>query len=113
MQLTKLQLQVVQFYLDHRHHAPKWSEFLRLFGRTLVVWAITGVVGSYLCAALGGQPMAWLVAGMMIGATLREVRHYHAVRQLWPATTAIIDWKRAERLVAAQKRSEPPNSNVS
>ena len=100
MKLTGPQLRTVRYYLQHRDHAPTWGGFLRGFARTLVLWAVVGVAGGYLCVALDRPMFAYLLAGMLVGAALREVRQHHHVSRAWPAIAAIVDWERAQALVA-------------
>jgi hypothetical protein len=101
MKLTDPQLRTVRYYLKHRDHAPTWAGFFRRFARTLFLWTITGVVGSYVCVVMGLPMLAFLLVGMLVGAALRELRQHHHVSQSWPAVAAIVDWKRAQELEAA------------
>ena len=107
MQLTGPQLRTVRYYLDHRYHAPTWAGFLRRFARVLVLWAAVGAVGGYMCVAAGVPMVAWLLAGMLVGAALRDARHHSHVSRAWPAIAAIVDWERAEALAEAQRHAEP------
>ncbi len=109
MQLTGQQLRTVRYYLDHRDRPPTWAGFLRRFARVLVLWVVVGVAGCYLCVVAGLPTVAWLLAGMLVGAALREARQHHHVSRAWPAIAAIVDWDRAQALAGAgsEKHAEP------
>jgi hypothetical protein len=100
MQLTGPQLRTLRWYLDHRHSPPTFGGFLRRFARVLVLWVAVGVVLSLVAIQIGWPELAYLFAGLVLGAILREARLHVSATQIWPAIAAAIDWERTERLVA-------------
>ena len=106
MRLTGPQLRTLRWYLEHRDTPPTFGVFLRRFARVFVLWVACGVLCASAFARIGLPEAAYLIAGVFLGATLREIRqHVWAVR-VWPAIAAVVDWERAARLVAeAEQRT--------
>jgi hypothetical protein len=51
--------------------------------------------------------VAWFLAGMLVGAAIREARQHHHVSRVWPAIAAIVDWDRAQALAGAGSARQP------
>lgn len=100
IQLTRPQVRFLRYYLNHRNQPPTIGDFLRKFGRTLLLWVVFAIASSWYCVARGMPGMAYLLIGLFAGAGLREIRQLLWTMQVWSAAVAITDWRRVEELLS-------------
>ena len=106
MQLTGPQVRTLRWHLEHRDSPPTWGGFLRRFARVLILWVACAALCAVTFVRIGLPECAYLMGGVFLGAALREVRQYRWAVSIWPAIAAVMDWERAERLVAkAEQRT--------
>jgi len=102
MQLTKEQRRNLELYARYRSAPPTLWQLFRLNARRyLLVAALLAIV--FLLAPLAGtQSLAYLAAGMLLGAIVRDIGTFWRFVRVWPATAAVLDWERVETLVAEE-----------
>jgi len=99
MRLTKHQRFTLAFYLDHRDRPPTSGEFFRRYALALFLRVLIVAVSAVACDVANIPSIGFLVAGLLIGATLRDWRHYYYTMHVWPLIQAIVEWERAARLL--------------
>ncbi len=100
MQLTKEQQQNLELYAKYRISPPTFWELFRLNLPRYVVFAALIAIVFFLVQFGAPQAVAWLGAGLLLGAILRDVGTFWRFVRVWPATAAVIDWDRVEALLS-------------
>jgi hypothetical protein len=93
----------------YRTERPTLGERLRLSAGFVIVLLLPVVIASALFIALGVPSAVLVLAGVYLGAIMREIGHQRMFLQWWPMTREITDWARVER---ALKDGETPASGA-
>lgn len=99
MKLTKFQASLLSYYHQNRDRqitvwgilATAWKNYIVLM---LLVFAIV-VVAWY----LDWLVISYLVAGLVVGALLRDIGYAHRSTKFWPVLMSIIEWRKVEELL--------------
>ena len=102
----RLQLVIVRKLIRARLKPPTIASLLLLWP-SLPGLAFVGVVSVVALVALGlPSPVSILIAGMFLGAALRDVGIAVRAARYWPIRQDLFDWRRidslAENMTAAQ-----------
>src|SRR4051812_30364167 len=100
MQLTGPQIRALRWHLENRNSPSTLGRFLQRFARVLVLWVACAALSAVVFVRIGLPEGAYVTAGAFLGAALREFRQHRWGVSVWPAIAAVVDWDRAERLVA-------------
>jgi hypothetical protein len=104
MELTGPQLRTLRWYLEHRDGPPTLGGFLRRSTRMFILWVACGVLCTALFTQIGMPEGVYVIVGMFLGGSLREIRQHNWAVQVWPAVAAVVNWELVERLVAEAGR---------
>jgi len=110
IQLTRSQIRLLRYYLDHRNQPPTVVDFLRKFGLVLLLWVAFAAASCWYCFSKGMPEFAYVLIGLFAGAILREIRQLIWTMQVWPAAVAITDWRRVEELLAGSTGNAEPGA---
>lgn len=105
MKLNKLQILSLQRMQRYRTESPTLGHRLRLCSGFMIFLLVPIVAGSALAISIGITPAVLVLAGVYVGAVMREVGQQRMFLQWWPITREITDWGRVEQ---ALKDGETP-----
>lgn len=100
MRLTGPQIRTLRWHVEHRNKPPTLGGFFRDSARIMVLWIACAIFCIAYFTFVSLPEGAYVCGGAFLGAILREVRQYRWAVSVWPAIAAVMDWERAERLVA-------------
>ncbi|MDZ4687102.1 MAG: hypothetical protein SH850_18655 [Planctomycetaceae bacterium] len=99
MPLTKLQLSALRFYSAHRDRAPTLLGMAQRMAVNYCLRVVIAAVAAVACEMMGVPMIGFLVVGMLIGGTLRDVGISIRTTQIWPVLLAVLDWNRIDQLL--------------
>jgi glutaredoxin len=111
MQLTKLDVAVLERLRKYRTVAPTLGERLRAMSAWTVLVLMLCVAATVALARLDLPGVAFLSAGMFLGSLCRDIASQQRFVKAWPLNNEIMDWARAEQLLSEAKtapRAELP-----
>lgn len=103
MKLTKFQESLLSYYQQNRESqltilsilSSAWKSYLVLIvlvaGIIVIAWYLDWLMITY------------LVAGLVIGALLRDIGYAHRSAKFWPVLMSIIEWRKVEELLNKEK----------
>jgi hypothetical protein len=97
--LTRFQRKSLTWYLKYHDKPPTLG---RLLLRSWWIHAIMLIVGVGIAASLfylGMPSIGMLGLGMMLGAVLRDIRHFRNTVMVWLVLEQVIDWGRIKQLL--------------
>jgi len=99
MNLTKLQKRNLEMYNHYRSSPPTYKFlFRRNLKRYLISLALVILVLTITTEGL--RPFAWIILGMFINSTLKDVGIFRRFIHLWPVTSAVLNWEQIDKLLA-------------
>ena len=105
MKLNKLQITSLQRMQKYRMELPTLGERLRLASGFMILLLVPVAIASALSISIGIPSAVFALAGVYIGAIVREVGQQRMFLQWWPLTREITDWGKVEQ---ALKDGETP-----
>ena len=103
MQLTRLQRQVLSLYLTYRDRAPTMGTLMRRAVKYQAPLITIALVTSVFTSSIGMLSISFLLAGMLVGALLRELGTFHRFLQLWPAMVQGLDWECVREILGSEE----------
>jgi glutaredoxin len=104
MKLNPLQLASLKRLRQYRDAPPAMRERVRMgllvSLALLVPFALAGAVFLW----LGARGSLFLLAGIFLGAAVREIGHQRRFAQWWPFHREITDWNKVDELLAAAEQ---------
>ena len=99
MKLTKFQESLLSFYQQNRDRqitiwwilSSAWKNYILLI---LLVTAIVAIAWY-----LDWLMITYLVAGLVVGALLRDIGYAQRSSKFWPVLMSIIEWRKVEELL--------------
>ena len=109
-QLTPAACAQLRFFLRFRDRPlTVWGQFAANRGKYLFLLAFT-CAGAALLYLAGGPTAAALIVVASATAVVRDIGLFRRAALGWPVTRSVIDWRRVERLLAAD--GTPPADNA-
>ena len=103
MQLTSSERRVLATYQSLHGTQPTMVSLLsKVWWRYLLLIALAVIVILVLPTAL-----AYLAAGIILGAVVRDLRRYWEIAQMWPMYEEVLDWDEIEALLTADQLPRP------
>ena len=79
------------------------GQFLRINARKYILYGLYFVVALASLAVLGMWIGFYLVLGLFLGSSLRDLGWVRASRRTWPFTMRVVNWDLVEQLAAHER----------
>jgi glutaredoxin len=111
MQLTKLDAAVLERLCKYRAVAPTLGERLKAMSAWTGLVLLLCVAATVALARLDLPGVAFIPAGVFLGALCRDIASQQRFVKAWPLNNEVMDWARVEQLLATAKtapQAPPP-----
>jgi len=109
MQLSKTQRRNLELYATYHSEPPTFGKLFRLnLGRYLVITVLL-ILLLILTNNTAMQSLSLIAIGIFIGVLIRDITRFLYFIRVWPATSAVIDWKQLDALLRKNDMDENKN----
>ncbi len=109
MPLTALQRTVLERYRTFRVSPPTLWRMMALASRNHAILSIIFSLGSIYLYLDESESFAGFVAGLGVGAILRDIGSFRKGIQIWPILTRVFDWQKIDDLLAGKDVDDSTN----
>lgn len=103
MPLTPIQRNTLKFYQGYRDKPPTLWSLWEQASRSHAILFILVSLGSIFLYLDVSPAAGCFLAGLGVGAILRDVGRFRAIASVWPALTMILDWKKVDDLLESRE----------
>ncbi len=110
--LTRFQRKTLTWYLKYHDKPPTLG---RLVLRSWWTHAAMLAIGVGIAASLyylGIPSVGTLLLGMMLGAVVRDIRHFWNTVMVWPLLEQVFDWERIKQLLGGVPSIEKTSKSI-